>query len=152
MLTHHRPPQLPTLTDDFLGHPEDVRQCELNFRKKRKHAHTHTLMHRSAHSPTQAIDRMTLAQLKLNYIAATVSSISMSPSVILSSIMPLHPSSISHPLSPPSFSFSPLIHSPPILVCVCIHPCVLFRVCVIFAHPYVFIRVFTLREDPCLKY
>lgn len=52
--THHRPPQLPTLTDDFLGHQGDVRQCELNFRRKKEtRVHTHTQTQRSAHSPTQ---------------------------------------------------------------------------------------------------
>lgn len=119
MLTHHRLPQLPTLTDDFLSHLGDLRQCELNFRKKRKH--THTLMHKSAHSPTQPINRMTLAQLSLNYIAAIVPSISLRPSVILSSIMPLHRSTISHPSSPPFFNLLPtqplFSHSRHIFVC-----------------------------------
>lgn len=98
--SHHKPPQLPTLTDDFLRQQGDVRQCELNFRRGGTHTHTHMHMHKSAHSSAQPINRMTLAQLNLNYIAAMVASISRRRSVILSSIVPLHPSSIFHPASP----------------------------------------------------
>lgn len=96
-------PQLPTLTDDFLRQLGDVRQCEFNL-SKNEYMHTHTQMHRSMHSPTQAWNRMRLVPLNLNYIAPMVPSISIRPSAILSSIVLLHSSCISHPSSLPSFN------------------------------------------------
>ena len=140
METHTHSPQTSPATHFDRWLPRASRGCEtvwIEFQKKKEITYTHTLMHRRARLPTQPINRMTLAQLSLNYISATVPSISIRPNVILFSIMPLHPSSISHPSSPPSFSS--LTHSshtlPPPDFCasICVH-----------------IRVFILRE--VLKY
>lgn len=98
-----------TLTDDFLWHRGDVRECELNLRKKRnphKHTHRHTPL---AHVTTRPINRMTLAPLNLNYIAGMVASISIRPSIILSSIVPRQPLSIFNSLSFNLLTSSPIL-------------------------------------------
>lgn len=112
--------------------PRASRGCKtvwIEFQKKKKKKKEETY----AHTHTQPINRMTLAQLSLNYIAAIVSSISIRPS-----FMPLHFSSISHPSSPLSFTLLTIIHFSPIpglswmyLEYVRVYLCVLFCMSVI---------------------